>query len=125
MKLRSIESFPRSQFKFQSEIFIIFTLQAMKKHRFKIISYTKGDASFYETKVKTWLGWVSFTVFYKTDILHILSVPSVQKSMAYERISQYCEIKGYKKKNIEISEISKSENRRWIFFQRIYSDLIV
>jgi len=42
--------------------------------------------------------------------------------MAYERIYQYCEIKGYKKKNIEISEINKNESKKWIFFQRIYSD---
>lgn len=93
----------------------------MKKQRFRIISYNKGEISFYETEVKTWLGWVSFTVFYKTDILHIVSVPLVQKSMAYERIYQYCDIKGYKKKNIEISEINKNESKRWIFFQRIYS----
>jgi hypothetical protein len=94
----------------------------MKKQRFRIISYNKGDTSFYETKVKTWLGWVSFTVFYKTDILHIVSVPSVQKSMAYERIYQYCSIKGYKKKNIEISEVDKNKSKKWILFQRIYSE---
>jgi hypothetical protein len=93
----------------------------MKKQKFRIINYTKDETSFYETKVKTWLGWVSFTVFYKTDILHILSVPSVQKSMAYERIYLYCEIKGYKKKNIEISEIIKNGSKKWIFYQRIYS----
>jgi hypothetical protein len=94
----------------------------MKKQRFRIISHIKGDTSFYETKVKTWFGWVSFTVFYKTEILHILSVPSVQKSLAYERVYQYCNIKGYEKKQIEISEICKSESKKWILFQRIYSD---
>jgi hypothetical protein len=94
----------------------------MKKQRFRIISYIKGDTSFYETKVKTWFGWVSFTVFYKTEILHILSIPSVQKSLAYERIYQYCQIKGYKKKDIEIIEINKSQSKRWILFQRIYSE---
>jgi hypothetical protein len=94
----------------------------MKKQRFRIISYIKGDTSFYETKVKTWFGWVSFTVFYKTEILHILSIPSVQKSLAYERIYQYCQIKGYKKKDIEITEINKSQSKRWILFQRIYSE---
>jgi hypothetical protein len=94
----------------------------MKKQKFRIISYTKNDTSFYETKVKTWFGWVSFTVFYKTEILHILSIPSVQKSMAYERINQYCEVKGYKKKDIEIYEINKSKSKRWILFQRIYSE---
>ncbi|MGA2408424.1 MAG: hypothetical protein ABSF81_16985 [Bacteroidales bacterium] len=93
----------------------------MKKKRFRIISYNKGDISFYETRVKTWLGWVSFTVFYKTDILHILSDPSVQKSLAYERINQYCQIKGYKKKEIEVTEIDTGNNKKWIFFQRIYS----
>jgi len=95
--------------------------QDMKKQRFRIISYNKDETSFYETRVKTWFGWVSFTVFYKTEILHILSVPSVQKSLAYERIFQYCQIKGYNKKDIEIAEINKSENKKWIFFQRIYS----
>ena len=94
----------------------------MKKQRFRIISHIKGDTSFYETKVKTWFGWVSFTVFYKTEILHILSVPSVQKSLAYECVYQYCNIKGYEKKQIEISEICKSESKKWILFQRIYSD---
>jgi hypothetical protein len=94
----------------------------MKKQRFRIISYIKGDTSFYETKVKTWFGWVSFTVFYKTEILHILSIPSVQKSLAYERIYQYCQIKGSKKKEIEITEINKSQSKRWILFQRIYSE---
>ncbi|MGD0755884.1 MAG: hypothetical protein ABR927_12570 [Bacteroidales bacterium] len=94
----------------------------MKKQRFRIISYIKGDTSFYETKVKTWFGWVSFTVFYKTEILHILSIPSVQKSLAYERVYQYCQIKGYKKKDIEITEINKSQSKRWILFQRIYSE---
>ena len=94
----------------------------MKKQKFRIISYNKGDTSFYETKVKTWIGWVSFTVFYKTEILHILSQPSVQKSLAYERIYQYCQVKGYKTKEIEITEINKDDNKKWIFFQRIYSD---
>ena len=94
----------------------------MKKQRFRIISYNKNDTFFYETKVKTWFGWVSFTVFYKTEILHVFSVPSAHKSMAYERIYQYCQIRGYEKKEIEIAEINKSESRKWILFQRIYSD---
>ena len=94
----------------------------MRKRRFRILSYNKGDTFFYETKVKTWFGWVSFTVFYKTEILHILSDPSVHKSLAYERIDQYCKIRGYKKKEIEITEINKSEDKKWILFQRIYSD---
>ena len=94
----------------------------MKKQKFRIISYNKGDTAFYETKVKTWFGWVSFTVFYKTEVLHILSVPSVQKSLAYERIYEYCCINGYEKKEIEITEINNSESKKWIFFQRIYSE---
>ena len=94
----------------------------MRKRRFRILSYNKDDTFFYETKVKTWFGWVSFTVFYKTEILHILSDPSIHKSFAYERIDQYCKIRGYKKKEIEITEINKSEDKKWILFQRIYSD---
>jgi hypothetical protein len=89
----------------------------MKKQRFRIISYNRGDTSFYITKVKTWIGWVSFTVFYKTEILHILSIPSIQKSLAYESIYQYCQIMGYKKKGIAITEINKTGNKEWIFFK--------
>jgi hypothetical protein len=94
----------------------------MKKKRFRIISYSIGDISYYETKVKTWLGWVSFTVFYKTDILHIFSDPSVQKSLAYERIYQYCKVKGYSKEEIEVTEITSIKNKKCPFFQRIFSD---
>jgi hypothetical protein len=94
----------------------------MKKQKFKIICYKSNDSSFYETKVKTWFGWVSFAVFYRTEILHILSVPSVQKSLAYERIDQYCIINGYDRKNIEIIEVKKGESKKWILFQRIYSE---
>jgi hypothetical protein len=93
----------------------------MSKKKFRIISYFKNDIAFYETRVKTWLGWVSFTVFYKTEIVHILSEPSIQKSMAYERIKQYCTTKGYREKDIEITEINSSKSKRWILFQRIYS----
>ena len=94
----------------------------INKKRFRIIIYNKGDVSFYETRVKTWLGWISFSVFYKTDIIHVFSDPSIQKSLAYERIHQYCEVKGYKKKEIDITEITEGENKKWIFFPRIYSD---
>jgi hypothetical protein len=94
----------------------------MRKRRFRILSYNKGDTFFYETKVRTWFGWVSFTVFYKTEILHILSNPLVHKSLAYERIDQYCKIRGYKKKEIEITEINKSEDKKWILYPKIYSD---
>lgn len=93
----------------------------MSKKKFRIISYYKNDIVFYETRVKTWLGWVSFTVFYKTDIIHILSDPAVHKSMAYQRITQYCTTKGYNEKDIEITEINSTKPKKWIFFQRIYS----
>jgi hypothetical protein len=94
----------------------------MRKKRFRIIYYNNRDNSFYETKVKTWLGWISFSVFFKTDLVHVISDPSVQKSLAYERIFQYCVIKGYDRKNIVISEINESKKKKWIFFQRILSD---
>lgn len=90
------------------------------KKRFRIIRYNNGDVSFYETKVKTWIGWISFTVFYKTDIIHIISDPVVQKTLAYERIYQYCQIKGIKKKDIAITEINESGTIKWIFLKRIY-----
>jgi hypothetical protein len=79
----------------------------MKKQRFRIINFNKGDTSYYDTKVKTWIGWVSFSIFYNTDIVHLLSDPSVHKNTAYERINQYCRVKGYKKKDVEISEINR------------------
>jgi hypothetical protein len=93
----------------------------MKKKKFRIISYYKGDISFYDTRVKAWFGWVSFTVYYKTDILHVISEPQVHKSLAYERINQYCQAKGYNKKEIDVTEINTSKNKKWIFFQRIIS----
>jgi hypothetical protein len=96
--------------------------QMMRKKKFRIIRYNKGEISFYETKVKTWIGWVSFAVFYKTEIVHILSDPSVRKNMALERINQYCRIKGYNEKDIEIKEINKDIRKKWIFFQRVYSE---
>jgi ribosomal protein L21E len=92
----------------------------MAKKRFRIIGYADGDVTFYETKVKTWIGWISFSVFYKTDIVHILSDPSAQKSMALERINHYCQVKGYKKEDVVITEINESKSKKWIFFQRIY-----
>jgi hypothetical protein len=92
----------------------------MKKKRFRIIRYDNGDSYFYETRIKTWIGWVSFSVFYKTDIVHIISDASIQKSLAYERIYQYCQVKGYKEKDIVITEIIESKRKKWIFFQRIY-----
>lgn len=85
----------------------------LKKHRFRIISFNLGDTTYYETRVKTWIGWVAFTVFYKTELIHLLSDPSQNKSIAYERINQYCQVKGYAENNIEICEICKHENKRW------------
>jgi hypothetical protein len=87
-------------------------------HRFRIIQYRREDASYYETRVKTWIGWVSFSVFYKTDIIHIFSDPTTDKSLAYEKIYQYCQVRGYRKKEIEITEINKDDNKRWISFLR-------
>ncbi len=95
---------------------------ALRKKRFRIICYNNGNAVFYETKVKTWIGWISFSVFYKTDIVHILSDPSAQESLAYERIYEYCQAKGYKKEDVIITEITESKNKKWIFFQRIYQN---
>jgi len=92
----------------------------MKKRRFRIVCYNNGESSFYDTKIKAWFGWISFSVFYKTDIIHVISDPSVQKSLAYERIYQYCQAKGYKKEDVVITEINESRNKKWIFFQRIY-----
>ena len=92
----------------------------MGKKRFRIIGYNEGDVTFYETKVKTWIGWISFSVFYKTDIVHILSDPSAQKSLALDRIHHYCQVKGYKKEDVVITEINERKSKKWIFFQRIY-----
>jgi hypothetical protein len=94
----------------------------MNKKRFRIIRYNKGDNSFYETKVKTWFGWISFAVYYKTDIIHILSDPSAQKALAYERIYQYCQAKGYNEKDVVITEVNEKKSKKWIFFQRVYSE---
>jgi hypothetical protein len=94
----------------------------MKKQKFRILSYSKGDRSYYDTKVLTWFGWVSFSVFYKTDIIHVFKDPSLQKKLAYERIFQYCQIKGYNMKEVEIREINKNANKKWVLFQRVYSE---
>jgi hypothetical protein len=92
----------------------------MTTKRFRIKAYTSADTTFYDTQVKTWLGWVSFSVFYKTEVLHILSDPSARKAMAFDRIYQYCQANGYKKEDVVISEININKPKRWIFFQRIY-----
>lgn len=82
----------------------------MRKQRFKIICYRDGDNSLYDTRIKTWLGWISFSVFYKTQILHVVKDPIDQKSLAYERIYNYCQEKGYKKSEVVITE--RNENRK-------------
>ena len=76
----------------------------MKKKRFKIICYREGDNSYYDTKILTWFGWISFSVFYNTHIIHVIKDPIDRKSSAYERIYQYCLEKGYDKKDIIITE---------------------
>ena len=93
----------------------------MRKKKFKIIIYNRDKISFYETKVKTWIGWVSFSVFYNTEIIHLLSDPSMRIKQAYQQIYQYCEIKGYKQKDIDIKEINIDKKKKWIFLQRVYS----
>jgi len=79
----------------------------MGKKRFKIIEI-KGDVSpTYDTKIKTWFGWVSFVVFYKTYVLHVFSQPTRQKSIAYKRINEYCKVRGYKENDVIITEVCK------------------
>jgi hypothetical protein len=79
----------------------------MGKKRFKIIEINGGDSPTYDTKIKTWFGWVSFVVFYKTIVLHVLSQPTGQKSGAYNRIHEYCKARGLNENDIVISEVSK------------------
>jgi hypothetical protein len=79
----------------------------MGKKRFKIIHITDGESHFYDTKLKTWFGWVSFSVFYKTYILHVFSDPVDKKELAYERIFEYCKANGYKIEDIVIIEANK------------------
>jgi hypothetical protein len=93
----------------------------LEKKRFKVICTYDGSTSFYDTRVKTWFGWIPFTVFYKTDILHLLTDPSDQKSLAYERIYQYCQEKGYKKKDIIITESDGNKKRMFCCFKKIFS----
>lgn len=78
------------------------------KIRFRIISYNDGDKVVYDTRIKSWFGWVSFSVYYKSYILHVCSDPVDQKSIAYDRIYQYCLAKGHKDENISIMEVNKS-----------------
>lgn len=85
----------------------------MRRKRFRIICYSDGDNFFYDTRIKTWFGWISFTVLYKTYILHVLSDPLGQKSLAYERIYQYCKAAGYKKEDTVITETSESKRIEW------------
>jgi len=90
----------------------------MKKKRFRVICNNDGLTSFYDTRVKTWFGWIPFTVFYKTDILHLVTDPSDQKTLAYERIYQYCKEKGYNKKDIVITEINGNKKEKWYYSEK-------
>jgi hypothetical protein len=76
----------------------------MGKKRFRIIRINGSENPKYDTKIRTWFGWVSFAVFYKTYLLHVYSEPTNEKSVAYERIYEYCRARGYKKEDIVITE---------------------
>lgn len=76
----------------------------MGKKRFRIIRIDGGEQPKYDTRIRTWFGWVSFAVFYKTYLLHVYSEPTDQKSVAYERIYEYCKARGYKREDIVITE---------------------
>jgi len=78
----------------------------MGKKRFKIIEINGDEGPTYDTKIKTWFGWVSFAVFYKTYLLHVYSQPTGQKSEAYKRIHEYCKARGYNENDIMITEVS-------------------
>jgi len=77
----------------------------MGKKRFKIIRINGENNPTYDTKIKTWFGWVSFAVFYKTYVLHVYSDPTNQKAEAYQRIYEYCRARGYNTEDIVIKEI--------------------
>ena len=89
------------------------TIPAMWKKRFKIICFSDGNTLLYDTMIKTWFGWISFTVLYNTLILHVLSDPVNQKSRAYDRIYQYCEVEGCRKDRIVITEVCEGESNKW------------
>ena len=80
----------------------------MGKRRFKIISHNCDDRILYDTKILTWFGWVSFSVFYKTIVLHVFSDPVDRKELAYDRIKNYCRVKGHNYENIIITEVIKN-----------------
>jgi hypothetical protein len=94
----------------------------MTKRKFRITRYGEEGHHYYETSVKTWIGWLSFSVFFKTDIVHVISDSSDEKALAYERIYQYCDIQGYNRKDILISEINEPCEKKWVFFHRILSE---
>jgi len=94
---------------------------SMNKKKFKIVHYDIGEDSFYDTMVKTWFGWISFAVFYKEYVVHVLSDPTDQKALAYKRIYHYCDTMGYDRKGISITEITSKKPKKWIFLRRIYS----
>jgi hypothetical protein len=76
----------------------------MRKRRFRIISMKNGENTIYDTRIKTWFGWTSFSVYYDKHILHVASDPLDKISGAYERIQHYCREKGYHEKDIVITE---------------------
>ena len=82
---------------------------SMGKRKFKIICYNDGEKIVYDTKIKAWFGWISFSVFYESIVLHVYSDPVEKRSMAYERINHYCKVKGHNCENIVISEVNKSQ----------------
>jgi hypothetical protein len=91
---------------------MLMTLLNIGRKKFRIIRYDDGDATHYETLVKSWFGWIPFSVFYKTNVIHIITDPFDEKSMAYERIYQYCSVKGYEMKDISITEIIKDRTKK-------------
>ena len=97
-------------------------IKSMTKRKFRIIRYGEEGHHYYETSIKTWIGWLSFSVFFRTDIVHVISDSSDQKVQAYDRIYQYCDIKGYDRKNIVINEINEPGEKKWVFFHRIFSE---
>jgi len=80
----------------------------MGKKRFRIIIYDDGEKKVYDTRIKSWFGWVSFSVYYKKYILHLFSDPVEQISLAYDRIDHYCLLKGHNRDDISITEVNNS-----------------
>ena len=86
----------------------------MARKRFRIVSYKEGDSTFFDTRIKTWFGWISFTVLYGSYIMHVVNDPLSHKSQAYQRIYQYCSATGYDTKNVVIYETNESDISGWL-----------